>query len=79
MPRSEYSKWVRFFLTEGPDVTEIQLANLSTMVAKGLGAKDIKIEDFLVRKPGAKQQPEQKVASAESIRAAFSGIANLMS
>jgi len=49
MPVSEYNKWLIFLKDDEPDVTEIQLAVLSTLVSNGLGGK-AKVSDFILRK-----------------------------
>lgn len=50
VPMSEFKKWLIFLEDDEPDVTEIQLAVLSTLVSNGLGGK-AKVNDFLLRKP----------------------------
>jgi len=67
-----------------PDETEIQLANLTLMVAQGLGSKNSKFEDFLVNKP--KKKPSKKtevttpdgVLSQNEVMSVFAGIATPM-
>lgn len=70
MPTSEYNKWLIFLRDDEPDVSEIQLAVLSTLVSNGLGGK-AKIKDFIIRK---KDQSKPKTATANDLRSAFGGL-----
>lgn len=68
----EYRKWLLFLeQDEQPDVTEMQLAVLSTLVSNGLGGK-AKVKDFLVRKPKANNtNPNWNGVSEKEVRGAF--------
>jgi hypothetical protein len=57
LPVSEYNKWLIFLQDDEPDVTEIQLAVLTTMVSNGLGGKG-KVKDFIIRKPKVEKKPQ---------------------
>ena len=50
----EFYGWLAYFEEPVPDIPEIQMASMSLLVAQGLGSKDAKHSDFLVRKPETK-------------------------
>lgn len=66
----EYNKWLLFLQDEEPDVNEIQLAVLSTLVSNALGGKS-KVNDFIVRKPKQKQGTNSKGIGEKEIRGAL--------
>jgi len=71
MPVSEYNKWLIFLKDNEPDVTEIQLAVLSTLVSNGLGGK-AKVADFIIRKSDKKiPTNEHKGVSENEVRGAL--------
>ncbi len=75
---AEYNRWVKYFVNTQPDVTEIQLARLTLMVAQGLGAKDVKLEDFLINTfntPSKSKEENEVGMSNEAVRNALAGIA----
>lgn len=69
----EYYKWMAYISYKKPDITEQQLAVLSTIVSNALGGK-AKVEDFLVSKP--KKETSNKVApmDANAIATIFSAV-----
>ena len=73
--RNEFDKWMIYLQNKQPEIQEIQLAVLSTLVANGLGSKS-KVHDFLISKP-EKNTADTPTAGmdAASVRSAFSGIA----
>ena len=75
MPHSEYMAWLSYFRYDEPDVQEMQLAVLSTLVSNGLGGK-AKVPDFLIRKPDTTPvSNNNNVMSADAVRAVFSSVA----
>ena len=70
MPTSEYNKWLIFLKDDEPDVTEIQLAVLSTLVSNGLGGK-AKVADFILRKPQKDTTVNPKGIGEKEIRGAL--------
>lgn len=78
MTTREFIGWQLYFKNKGPDIQEIQLAVLSTIVSNGLGGKR-KVGDFLITNEREKHIPKnQKGMSETSVRAAFAGIATPM-
>ncbi len=87
LTRREFYGWLSYFSEPNPDIPETQMATLSLMVAHGLGSKDAKIEDFLIRKPSNKQKEEKSqlldpdtvtptgVLSQNEVMSVFAGIA----
>jgi len=71
--------WLRYFANKDPDETEMQLANLTLLVAQGLGIKKPKFEDFLINKPRKPEPSKTKgpagVLSQTEVMSVFSGIA----
>ncbi len=76
MPLSEYYRWMSYFRYEEPDVEEMQLAVLSTLVSNGLGGKS-KVKDFLIRQHQETTQTtgKQQGMSSEDVKRAFMGVA----
>lgn len=76
----EFFGWLSYYDMPMPDIQEVQLATLSVMVAQGLGAKNVKHEDYLVRKP-EKAKPKETVAldngllDINEVQSVFAGIA----
>ncbi len=54
---SEFNKWIAYLSFKNPDVNEIQLAVLSTLVSNGLGGK-AKVNDFIVSKVAEEKKPQ---------------------
>jgi hypothetical protein len=77
--QKEFHMWLRYFANKDPDETEIQLANLTLMVAQGLGSKKAKFEDFLINKPTKKEATKAKtpdgILSQNEVMSVFAGIA----
>ena len=76
----EFHGWVAYLNHEGPDVTEMQLAQIAHIISQGLGAKNAKYEDYLIRKP--KKFTTKKEAatpngllSKNEVQSVFAGIA----
>ena len=79
MSHREFEGWMLYLDTKYPEITELQLATLSSLVSTGLGGKQ-KTTDFIISKTPdtkAKTQSEGDTIgmSTESVRSAFSGIA----
>ena len=54
----EFDMWMLYFTQKQPDVTEVQLAMLATIVSNGLGGKT-KVGDFIFSaKDGTDQAPK---------------------
>ena len=66
--------WLSYFRYDEPDVQEMQLAVLSTLVSNGLGGK-AKVTDFLIRKPDNPTVSIGKEMSPDAVKSVFSGIA----
>ena len=69
LPHSEYMGWLSYLRYEEPDVQEIQLAVLSTLVSSGLGNKKAKVDNFLIRDRGVSKKTTG--ASENEVRAAL--------
>ena len=54
LSNKEFYGWLAYFEEPTPDIPEIQMATMSLLVAQGLGSKDAKHTDFLIRKPELK-------------------------
>ena len=71
----DYQKWVSYFQYKQPDIQEIQLAVLSTLVSNGLGGK-AKVDDFLLSKQDSRMEDKApKAMTEEEVRGAFAGFA----
>lgn len=68
MPMDEYNKWLIFLAEDEPDIPEMQLAVLSTLVSNALGGK-AKVKDFLIRQP--KTSESKKGVSDNDVRASL--------
>ena len=75
--QSEFNGWVTYLNTKPPDTQEIQMAILINLVAQGLGAKESKIENYIINK--TKQQEkgsnENVVMSSDEVSAVFGALA----
>ena len=56
--------WVTYLNTKDPDIQEIQMAVLSLQVSSGLGAKNPKLEDFLISGKKKQSQTTKKPLTA---------------
>ncbi len=70
MPLSEYNKWLIFLQDDEPDVTELQLAVLSTLVSNAVGGKS-KVTDFIIRKSTKTPTNRPKGVTEKEVRGAF--------
>lgn len=68
MPIGEFKKWMIFLKDDEPDVNELQMAVLSTLVSTGLGDKKAKVADFIIRKP---QKEKTKGVTENDVRGAL--------
>lgn len=68
MPMSEYRGWISYLQEDEPDIPEIQLAVLSTLVSNGLGGKS-KVSDFIIRK--TKPEINKNGLDINQVRSAF--------
>ena len=50
LTKKEYHQWIAYFNQKQPDVQEMQMAILTSMVAQGLGSKKAQMNDFLIHK-----------------------------
>ena len=72
MPHKELMGWLSYMRYEEPDVQEIQLAVLSTLVSSGLGNKKAKVDNFLIRKRAPTQATaDTKGVSEKQVRGAL--------
>ena len=62
----EFNGWVTYLNTKGPDVPEVQMAALSNLVASGLGAKNSKVDNFLI---SGKTSSKKKATAYDSFAA----------
>ena len=69
----EFQGWVSYLNSKGPDVTEVQLAVLSNLVASGLGSKNSKVTDFILSTTGEKVKPKTSFDSFNAIATDFKG------
>ena len=81
----EFHGWLNFFQHQGPDVQEIQMATLTLMVAQGLGAKDVKHSNYMVRKTQEREKAKpveaktpEGVLTQNEVMSVFAGIATPM-
>ena len=72
LTHAEFTKWLAYFKYKQPDVTEIQLAVLSTIVASAAGNKDVKVKDFLISNKSG--EPPKPISSNE-IKSIFGAMA----
>lgn len=70
MPIDEYKKWLIYLAEDEPDIPEMQLAVLSTLVSNALGGK-AKVKDFLIRQPKQDTSKKQKGVSDAEVRGAL--------
>lgn len=75
MPQTEFIQWIAYLNNKGPDITEQQLAVLTTVAANAMGGKH-KVTDFLVSKRTEHQSSSSpKPLDMAGVRGAFNGIA----
>ena len=48
MSAKEYEGWLMYFNTKSPDIQEMQMAMLMHMVAQALGAKNSRVDDYIL-------------------------------
>ena len=73
---TEYNRWFVYLSNKKPDVAEVQLATISTLIAQGLGNKDAKMRDFLITKTDDETPKKQAgPMTDEAIHAVFAAIA----
>ncbi len=78
LTETDYQKWVSYYQYKQPEVQEIQLAVLSSMVSNGLGGKAT-VDDFLLSKQSSRMEDKTpKVMSVDEVRGAFAGFAHPM-
>lgn len=70
---SEFDGWVKYFTNKPPDVQEIQMAVLMNMVASGLGAKNSKVDNYIISNHEAKGVKEEE--KPKTLFDAFASIA----
>jgi len=73
LTRSEYFRWISYYQSKNPEIEEIQLAVIASMVARGLGSKDAKAEDFIISKTTPSKQKELEM-DANDVGNFFSGM-----
>ena len=61
LPDEEYDQWMTYLRYKKPNVEEVQLAVLSSMVSAGLGGKG-KVDDFLISNKTIKKKQKVKTA-----------------
>jgi len=70
----EFQGWVSYLNSKGPDVSEIQLAVLTNLVASGLGSKKSKVTDFILSKTDGKTtKPKTAFDSFAAIATEYKG------
>ena len=58
LTRAEYFKWISYYQNKNPEIQEIQLAVISSMIARGLGSKDSSADDFIISKMSKNTSPD---------------------
>jgi len=73
----EFYGWLAYFDEPIADIPEVQMATLSMMVAQGLGAKDVKHSNYLIRKPVevVHNKPDNGTLSKNEVMSVFAGMA----
>jgi len=70
---NEFTGWLLYLQQRGPDVNEIQMAMLTTLVGKGLGDKSATIEKFIISNTETKNETaSQKVNEVGAVLSAMS-------
>ena len=68
--KSEFLGWIKYFNQKPPEVTEVQLATIASLVSTAAGGKT-KIDDFILSN---KSSSKKKKADAESVASLFRGL-----
>jgi len=76
----EFHGWLAYFDEPIADIPEVQMATLTMMVAQGLGAKDVKHSDYLIRKPEKPivtkdERPSNGTLTKNEVMSVFAGMA----
>lgn len=79
MTQSEFNGWMMYLNTKRPEVTEIQLAVLSSLVSNGLGSKR-SVTDFIISKnetakASTAKQHDDGTLTPIAVQASFAGVA----
>ena len=70
----EFSGWIKYLAQKPPDVQEIQMAILATIVSNALGGK-AKVEKFILSgKNNKSDKPGGDAISPESVKTLFRGM-----
>ncbi len=64
LSQNEYKKWILYLQHKQPEITEIQLAVLSTLVSNGLGSKS-KVDEFILSKPKKVVKKKSGISEAD--------------
>jgi len=74
---TEYIGWMKYFSNKPPDIPEVQLAIISTLIANAMGSKKkAKVDDFIISKQISKKDkrgPLEPMPENE-VRSTFAGI-----
>jgi len=73
LTRSEYLKWLQYNKYKSPEIAEIQMSILMSMISRGLGSKKAKPEDFMISKV-AEERPLDKPLSMDEVGAFFGAL-----
>ncbi len=72
---TEYMGWVQYFEHKPPDIPEVQLAIISTLIANAMGSKrKSKVSDFIISKQVEKQERKLRPMEDNEIRSTFATV-----
>ena len=73
----EYYGWMKYFANKPPDIPEVQLAIISTLIANAMGSKKkAKVADFIISKQMSQKDKRGLLEPMpeNEIRSTFAGI-----
>ena len=67
---SEFNGWIKYFNQKPPDIQEVQLAVISTLISSAAGGKG-KVKDFILSGKNGKVKPKDPNELANQVASAF--------
>ncbi len=75
LSRTEYMQWLAYFKYKQPDIQELQMAVLSTIVVNAVSSKSkAKVDDFIISHKHVPKVKKQGMSESE-VRSSFAGFA----
>lgn len=73
MPVSEFNGWMKYYAQKPPDVQELQMAVLCTIVSNAVGGKS-KVDDFILSNKDANSNSSTSAITPEQVSSIFNAL-----